>query len=166
MAPKDKAPSKAAGKAPTKEPPTKAAPTKPAPTKPKQKALTDAEQPPPKVAKKEDIRDLLGHLSYHAGLKGVKPKNIDPTAQSLLSSYHDASPEEKAAMIEKFKAPNGKKLAWASQFVVKDVETSSDVDKTIENWYTGIEILKMNGVEIAGLADLPPPPHPKEKKNN
>ena len=63
-------------------------------------------------------------------------------------------------MIEKVKAPNGKKLAWASEFSVKEVEQSHDVEKTIENWFTGNEILKMNGIEIAGLADLTPPPPP------
>ena len=99
------------------------------------------------------------------GKKAKQPRDVDPTAKELLASYHDATPEQKAAMIEKFKAPNGKKLAWATEFISKEVEHTADVEKTVENWFTGNEILKMNGVEIAHLEDRPPPP-PFPPKNN
>ena len=56
-------------------------------------------------------------------------------------------------MLERFKAPNGKKLNWASEFVVTETESNLDVEETLENDFTALDILKMNGVDSNSLKD-------------
>jgi len=124
-----------------------------------QVAATKAPQPPKapppqSTLDKKDIRDLLGHLRYHGGLdKTKKPKSADPQARAVLTAYHNGDSDVKAAMLEKWKGPGGKKLGWATDFIEKETEETVEEEEFLEKEFTMAQILQMNGVDPAHLQE-------------
>jgi hypothetical protein len=105
----------------------------------------DKQQKTGAVLDKAKVKTFLGHVQYHAGLLPKKmPKVVDDDAKTLLQLYHQSSSDEKHALIEKFNAPNGKKLAWVKEFKDYETEKTEDTASTVEDWCTGVQILKMN----------------------
>jgi hypothetical protein len=142
MAPKGKsaAKAKADAKKVAKKVGLKESPSPKAPPAAKRKAGPSLDQ--------KEVRDLLGHLKYHGGLdKHKSPKNVDPQARAVLTAYHSADTETKAAILEKFKGPGGKKLTWATDFIEKESEATVTETATVENKFTMGQILQMNGVD-------------------
>jgi len=77
------------------------------------------------------LKELCGTLAYH----GIQKKNPDPDVKKLYEMFHSSNPEQKRALLQKFKNKSGKVVSWAKEVVSSTVITDDETHGTVADFY-------------------------------